>query len=168
MLVNVPGAQGTPVGEVEPGRHTLPAGAMHGPLQAGVDRPAAVPAVPAGHGTHARLSEENWPGAHGVPVANMDPAVQALPGVAMQGPSHVLELPPGAARNRPTGQSVQLVAPPRLYLPAGPGNRANGEKPCTLHTKYQVTSSTVRCRCDCERHMFMHQCTSTVTSTSIP
>ena len=112
--------------------------ASHGPLQAAVVSPAALPYRPALQLVHSPApAREYWPAGHSNVVGDVDPAGHAYP--AAHGPSHVDtfhpdELPYRPASHgpvhvevfvafvapyRPALQLVQAAAPESEYWPAG-------------------------------------------------
>jgi hypothetical protein len=82
------------VADVEPAGQTYPA--VQGPLQAAEPNAAVAPYRPAAHWVQEPApAREYWPAAHGVAVADVDPAGQAYP--AVHGPEQVAAVSPAAS-----------------------------------------------------------------------
>ncbi len=132
--LNVPEGQTDVVSLVDPAGHAYPAlqTPLHaallapadpnlplgqGPLHAAEGRPAASPYLPAAQTVHAAdAAVLNLPAGHTLALA-ADPAGHAYP--ATHAPLHAGVGRPGAPPYVPSGQSVQVPAPARLYCPAG-------------------------------------------------
>jgi hypothetical protein len=105
----------TAVAETEPGGHEKPA--AHGPLQAGLERPVALPKVPPGHGTAvAEPCGQYEPRGQGAAEAAVAPAPHVKP--AGHRPPHSAVEAPGPEPIVPGGQGEHDDAPASEKVPA--------------------------------------------------
>jgi hypothetical protein len=124
------------VEELDPGGHTYPG--AHGPLHAGLVSPTLSPYTPAGQLRQTADPVNPYrPTGHSCAVEEVDPAGQAYPAVQLplhdeatcppvapyepgrQGAVHTAVVRPGSEPYSPVGQSLQVPAAAREYLPAG-------------------------------------------------
>jgi hypothetical protein len=114
----------------DPAAQPYPGGALHAPLQAGVDSPSSAPKYPAGHCTHAPPATRKLPRAQGssaqavLPGTLRYPAAQQAPApatlkVAAAHALHAVE--PFAEAKVPARQLVHAEAPTLENVPTAQG-----------------------------------------------